>query len=91
VTSLGNDAGDDFGKYPLEDGGSTNLFLGDEFGKRKSDEYRKCFTPYLLRLIQAVFFWLMSHFSGDDFGNCEVPRVGNDRDAASILLGWFVL
>jgi len=33
----------------------------------------------------------MKGFLGDDFGNCEVPRVGNDRDVASILLGWFVL
>jgi len=47
--------GDDFGKYPLEEGESTNRFLGDEFGKPGSDEYGKCFTPYLLRLIQAVF------------------------------------
>jgi hypothetical protein len=30
---MGNDAGDDFGKYPLENGGSTDLFLGDEFWK----------------------------------------------------------
>jgi len=63
--------GDDFGKFSLEGKESTNLFLGDGFGKPGGDEYGKCFTPYLLRLIQAVFFWLISHFSGDDFGNCE--------------------
>jgi hypothetical protein len=36
---MGNDAGDDFGKFALEDRKSMSLFLGDEFGKRKSDEY----------------------------------------------------
>jgi len=57
--------------------------FGDEFGKG--------FSPFLIGLLRQYFFWLMSHFSGDDFGNCEVPRVGNYRDVASILLGWFVL
>jgi hypothetical protein len=33
VTDSGNDAGDDFGKFSLEGGESTKLFLGDEFGK----------------------------------------------------------
>jgi len=35
---MGNDAGDDFGKYPLEDPESTDLFLGDGSGKPGSDE-----------------------------------------------------
>jgi len=42
---MGNDAGDDFGKFALEDRESTNLVLGDEFGTALSDEYGKCFTP----------------------------------------------
>jgi len=38
VTTLGDDAGDDFGKYPLEDPESTSRFLGDGSGKPGSDE-----------------------------------------------------
>jgi len=30
---MGNGAGDDFGKFHQEGRKSTNLFLGDEFGK----------------------------------------------------------
>ncbi|MBE3135982.1 MAG: hypothetical protein IMZ43_01080 [Thermoplasmata archaeon] len=37
--------GDDFGKSAREDEKSTNLFLGDGFGKPGSDEYGKCFSP----------------------------------------------
>ena len=42
---MGNDAGDDFGKFPLEGGKSMNRFLGDEFGKCEGDEYGKRFSP----------------------------------------------
>ncbi|MBE3120949.1 MAG: hypothetical protein IMZ43_10355 [Thermoplasmata archaeon] len=42
---MGNDAGDDFGKSALEGGGSTSRVFGDEFGKRKSDEFGNCFSP----------------------------------------------
>ncbi|MBE3121149.1 MAG: hypothetical protein IMZ58_02955 [Thermoplasmata archaeon] len=37
--------GDDFGKSALQDRISTNLFLGDGFGKPGSDEYGKWFSP----------------------------------------------
>ncbi|MCX6664053.1 MAG: hypothetical protein NTZ75_07385 [Euryarchaeota archaeon] len=42
---MGNDAGDDFGKFPQEDRESTNLFLGDGFGKPGSDEYGTSGSP----------------------------------------------
>jgi hypothetical protein len=45
VTSLGNDAGDDFGKSALEDPESTSRFLGDGSGKPGSDEDGKWFSP----------------------------------------------
>jgi len=45
VPNMGNDAGDDFGKFPLEGGELTSKVLGDEFGKMKSDEDRKWFSP----------------------------------------------
>jgi hypothetical protein len=35
---MGNEAGDDFGKCPLESEKSTKLFLGDGSGKPGSDE-----------------------------------------------------
>jgi len=38
---MGNDAGDDFGKYPLERGKSTSRFLGDGSGKPGSAGYGK--------------------------------------------------
>jgi len=42
---MGNHAGDDFGKFPQENEESTSRFLDDEFGKMKSDEDRKWFSP----------------------------------------------
>jgi len=45
VTTLGNDAGDDFGNFPQENWKSTNGFLGDELGKRAGDEYGKRGSP----------------------------------------------
>jgi hypothetical protein len=42
---MGNDAGDDFGKFPLEDKESTSRVLDDEFGKKESDEDGKWFSP----------------------------------------------
>ena len=45
MTTLGNDAGDDFGKSVQEGGKSMNRFLGDEFGTCEGDEYGNCFSP----------------------------------------------
>ena len=45
MSNLGNGAGDDFGKFPLDDRESTNLFLGDELGNGLSDEYGNNFSP----------------------------------------------
>jgi len=42
---LGNDAGDDVGKFFLEDGRLTSRVLDDEFGKKESDEDGKWFSP----------------------------------------------
>ena len=42
---IGNFTGDDFGKSPQENLESTNLFLGDELGKRAGDEYGKRGSP----------------------------------------------
>jgi len=72
VTDLGNDAGDDFGKSPQEDPGSTNLFLGDADGKCLGDEYGKRFSPDFSGLMKWWFSWSMRGFSGDDFGNYRV-------------------
>lgn len=45
VLNMGNDAGDDFGKFPLDGGKSRSWFLGDEFGTALSDEYGNWFSP----------------------------------------------
>jgi len=42
---MGNDEGDDFGKFPLEGGKSMNRFLADELGKCEGDEYGNNFSP----------------------------------------------
>jgi len=48
--TLGNDASDDFGKFPLEGGKSRSRFLGDEFRNDKSDKDEKGFSPHTIFL-----------------------------------------
>ena len=59
---MGNDAGDDFGKFPQEDEESTTLFFGDEFGKCLGDEYGKCFSPGFLRVSGVLWSFVPACF-----------------------------
>ena len=68
MTDMGNDAGDDFGKFAQEDRESTNLFLGDESGKQGSTGYGNWFSPGKQRLREGLFLWSTKGVSGDTDG-----------------------
>jgi len=49
---LGNDAGDDFGKFTQENKELMSGFLGDELGKCVGDEFGKRVSPGFSWLLQ---------------------------------------
>jgi len=53
---MGNDAGDDFGKFPLEDKESTSRVLDDEFGKRKATRMENGFLLVFSECCSWVFW-----------------------------------
>jgi len=55
MTSLGNDAGDDFGKFPQEDRTSTNLFLAAGLGTGECDDFGTRGSPGFCWLLPGLF------------------------------------